>query len=328
MSEVPGVRGRRRELPGLVSAMAALCLLALAGWMLVSRLRPGNAHWPMADLTKPIEMKMVHIRPGDFWMGSTTGETDEQPAHCVRITRPFYLGLHEVTRGQFRRFVQESGYRTEPERDGEGGWGWNTAARKFEGRDSKYNWQNTSFAQTDEHPVVNVTWNDAVAFCDWLSRKEGKQYRLPTEAEWEYACRAGGETAYHSGDDPQRLVRVANVADASLQATYATATWGMELNDRHAFTSPVGSFTANAFGLHDMHGNVWEWCADWYGEDYYSVSASDDPQGPAAGSKRVNRGGSWASAAALARSANRSGVVPSSRDRNIGFRVASVPSAQ
>jgi formylglycine-generating enzyme required for sulfatase activity len=152
-------------------------------------------------------------------MGSTPGEigqvlafdssfnidwgNDELPRHRVRITGPFYLGQYEVTRGQFADFVKDQGYKTDAETDGEGGWGWNDSTQKFEGRDPQYNWKNTGFAQTDSHPVVNVTWNDAVKFCEWLSRKEGAIYRLPTEAEWEYACRAGTMTLYQNGDDPE-----------------------------------------------------------------------------------------------------------------------------
>ena len=113
----------------------------------------------------------------------------------MRITRPFYLGVTEVTRGQFRRFVDDAGYQTEAEKDGKGGCGWNEETKKFE-QNPRYTWQNPGFEQTDEHPVVNVSWNDAQAFIGWLSRKEGKTYRLPTEAEWEYACRAGTTTRY------------------------------------------------------------------------------------------------------------------------------------
>ena len=154
-------------------------------------------------------------------------------------------------------FVRETNYKTEAERD---------------------NWRNAGFPQTDEHPVVNVSWNDAVAFCDWLSQKERRTYRLATEAEWEYACRAGTTTLFSSGDDPKSLVEVANLG-------------GMD--DGHRFTAPVGSLRANAFGLHDMHGNVWEMCADWFAADYYARSPETDPTGPSNGSQRVERGQTW-----------------------------------
>ena len=143
----------------------------------------------------------------------------EKPQHEVRITRPFYLGVTEVTRGQFRRFVDDAGYQTEAEKDGKGGYGWNEETKKFE-QNPRYTWQNAGFEQTDEHPVVNVSWNDARAFIAWLSRKEGKTYRLPTEAEWEYACRAGTTTRYFCGDDPEGLAAVGNVADGTAKEKY------------------------------------------------------------------------------------------------------------
>ena len=142
-------------------------------------------------------MKLVLIPAGEFLMGSPDSdkdaEDDEKPQHRVRITRPFYLGAHEVTRGQFRRFVDETGYRTEAEKNDAGGLGYDAQSKKLK-QDRKFNWLNPGFEQTDEHPVVNVSWNDSVAFAEWLSRKEGRTYRLPTEAEWEYACRAGTKT--------------------------------------------------------------------------------------------------------------------------------------
>src|SRR5207248_1432942 len=140
--------------------------------------------------------------------------------HKVRITRPFYLGKDVVTRGQFRRFVEATSYKTEAETDGQGGWGWNKETKQYEGRDPKYTWQFNGFEETDEHPVVNVSWNDAKAFLAWLNEQEtvaGWTYRLPTEAEWEYACRAGpgGTGVYSFGDDAGRLSDNAWFADNS-----------------------------------------------------------------------------------------------------------------
>ena len=116
--------------------------------------------------------------------------------------------------------------------------------------------------------MVNVSWNDAMAFCKWLSQKEGKTYRLPTEAEWEYACRAGTTTRYYSGDDPETLAKVANVADAAAKAKLTRWMGTTKASDGYVFTSPVGQFKPNTFSLCDMHGNAWQWCADWYDEDY------------------------------------------------------------
>src|SRR5690606_35745678 len=124
------------------------------------------------------------------------------------------------------------------------------------------------------------------AFCQWLTRKEGKIYRLPTEAEWEYACRAGSQSLFSNGDDPQGLAKIANVADATAMAYYPH--WkGISARDGHVHAAPVGQFAPNAFGLHDMHGNVWEWCADWYARDYYSQAPAAKPNGPAHGQSRV-----------------------------------------
>jgi len=208
-------------------------------------------------------MKLVLIPAGEFLMGSPEGEgeTDEHPQHEVRITRPFYLGVTEVTRGQFRLFVDGSAYKTEAEKDGKGGYGLIEEPKKFE-QNPRFTWQNPGFEQTDEHPVVNVSWNDAQAFITWLSQKEGKTFRLPTEAEWEYACRAGTKTAYFSGDDAETLAAFGNIADATASEKHPEWTWSIAARDRYVYTAPVGRFRANAFGLYDMHGNVTEWCQD------------------------------------------------------------------
>ena len=169
-------------------------------------------------------------------------------------------------------------------------------------------WQNAFPGQTDDHPVVCVNWNGAKAFCDWLSKKEGKEYRLPTEAEWEYACRAGTQTKWNFGDNESQL------------GEYA---WYVE--NSGIKTHPVGQKRPNAWGLYDTHGNAWEWCADWYAWDYYVSSPPDDPKGPSSGTSRVLRGGDCGSGAGLVRSAIRATSVPDNRDRTVGFRVARAP---
>ena len=295
-----------------------------------------------------LDMPLVRIPAGDFMMGNDESAeslaadypqydrerfqklNDEAPVHRVRITRDFLLGKTEVTVGQFRRFVEQSGYVVESERDGTGGYGYNRdydpakSARgdAFEGRDPKYSWRNPGFAQNDEHPVTNVTWSDAVAMAKWLSEKEGARYRLPTEAEWEYACRAGTQTRYSSGNDPRSLLVAANVFDADSAANWAKwNTYALPGRDGYAFTAPVASFAPNAFGLYDMHGNVWEWTADWHGEDYYAKSPVDDPQGPETGKVRVRRGGSWHTWPFYARSAFRNWNTPQTRYTLVGFRL-------
>ncbi len=265
-------------------------------------------------------LSFVRLSAGEFLMGSDEstealaraypglersrfeGLSDEAPVHRVRITRAFEMARHEVTVGQFRAFLQRSGHVPESIADGTGGYGHNpehdpaatASGDAFEGRLPAYSWQNPGFDQGDNHPVVNVTWNDAVALARWLSREEGRTYRLPTEAEWEYACRAGGQGRYQHGDDPAGLTRVGNTFDEDSAAHWPK--WrdrAVPGRDGHAFTAPVGSYASNAFGVHDLHGNVWEWVSDWYGEDYYARSPTDDPQGPADGNVKVRRGGSW-----------------------------------
>jgi formylglycine-generating enzyme required for sulfatase activity len=285
-------------------------------------------------------MQLVLINAGEFEMGNhDSAETlarifpaiekrrieelaDEKPVHKVRITRPFYLGAHEVTIAQFRQFIEESGYKTESERDGTGGWGYDRSKNDFEGRKPQYSWRDPGFPQQDDHPVVNVTWNDAVAFCDWLTKKERGRYRLPTEAEWEYACRAGTKAAYASGERLVELTKIANLYDETTAAQFPQ--WkehAVLASDRHSFTAPVGSQRPNAFGMYDMHGNVWEWCSDWYGEDYYGRSPRDDPPGPKSGKVRVRRGGSWQTWAFYCRSSFRNWNTPDTRYVLVGFRV-------
>ncbi|MGA2704486.1 MAG: formylglycine-generating enzyme family protein [Isosphaeraceae bacterium] len=276
------------------------------------------------SITNSIGMELVRIEPGEFLMGSPDSDlyakADEKPPHRMRITRPFYLGKYEVTVGQFRRFVDDSGYQTEAEKDGKGGYGLNEAANRFE-QAPRYTWREAGFEQTDLHPVVNVSWNDAVAFAEWLGKKEGKTYRLPTEAEWEYACRAGTTTRYWSGDDAETLAAVANVADGTAKAKFPQ--WETISGfDGFVYTAPVGKFRANAFGMYDMHGNVWEWCWDWYSADYYKEPPVDDPRGPSQASDRVVRGGSWYDDPRFVRSANRLWDAPGIRSGNLGFRVA------
>jgi sulfatase modifying factor 1 len=319
--------------------------IAVSTWLLAIAIAPCAAE--TEETTNSLGTKLVLIPAGEFLMGSgESGEQlhtaypqyihkpayydDELPQHRVRITKPFYFGKYEVTNEQFRRFVESSGYRTQGERDepndpiGSGGWGFNQRLEKFEGRRREFNWRNPGFAISDSLPVVDVTWNDCVAFCKWLSKKEGKTYRLPTEAEWEYAARAGTKTRYWSGDDPESLARIANIADATFFKTfphYYPREKTLAGSDGFAVPTPVGSFPPNAFGLHDVHGNVWEWTADWYDEAYYAHSPTDDPQGPRTGQRHVRRGGAWHTAPLYARVTYRNYNTPESRYPNLGFRV-------
>ena len=277
-------------------------------------------------ITNSVGMKLVLIPAGEFMMGSPEGEEgrlDNEKQHRVRITKPFYLGMYEVTVGDFRRFADDTKYKTEAEKDGKGSFGWNETKGELE-LDPKYTWRNPGFKQDDGHPVVNVSWNDAVAYCAWLSKKEGRTYRLPTEAEWEYACRAGTTTRFYHGNAPEGLAKVGNVADAVFKAKLPDWKWTIKASDGYVFTAPMGSFRPNAFGLYDMHGNAWEWCADWYGSDYYGKSPTDDPTGPTSRSYRVLRGGGLSIGPTGCRSAFRCLLAPDGRSFVLGFRLASV----
>ncbi len=327
--------------------VAVAALAAVGSFTPSARGEEAKATGGTRQIVNSIGMKLTLVPSGEFMMGSS-GESvqesvaffkknyderfltaddyiHEYPQHRVRITRPFYLGTYHVTRGQFRQFVKDSGYKSDAEK-GEmpGALDWDPDKKDFVFND-KYSWRNTGFAQTDEHPVVNISWNDAAAFCKWLSGKEGKTYRLPTEAEWEYACRAGTTTRYYSGDDPETLATVGNVADAAFKAKIADWGHAIKANDGCVFTAPVGKYKPNAFGLYDMHGNAWQWCADWYAKDYYAKSPVDDPKRPDTGLVRVLRGGSWCDGPNYTRSASREWDKPDDRNDFVGFRVARNP---
>ena len=293
-----------------------------------------------ATFTNSIAMKFALIPAGEFQMGETrtveeelkefeplyntfpTADLrDEYPRHRVRITHPFYMAVYHVTRGQFRQFVDATGYRTDAEKNGKGGYGFQGGAMV---QATKYTWRETDFPQTDEHPVVNVSWNDAVSFCDWLSRKENKKYRLPTEAEWEYACRGHTSTRYWCGDDPESLAEAANAGDAAYLAKFPGVP-AIRASDGFAFTAPVGNFRPNSWGLYDMVGNAWQWCWDWYGSDYFAASPVDDPAGPDSGLNRVFRGGAWSSSPHALRSSARNDQLPAFAAAFLGFRVARTP---
>jgi formylglycine-generating enzyme required for sulfatase activity len=286
------------------------------------------------DLGNGMKMDFVLIPPGEYWMGASESDDqawdDEKPRHKVRVSKPFYLARTPVTKGQFTAFVTAEEYRTEAERDGEGGDGYNADENKLEGHSPQYNWRNTGWYQTDEHPVVNVTHRDATAFTNWLrGKKPGLTPRLPTEAEWEYACRAGVTTRYSTGDSPDSLEGYANVGDATLKARSMTGLAGMvffDFSDGYPFTSPVGRFKPNALGLRDMTGNVWQWCHD--GLRSYGDQTEIDPMGPTGdAADRVLRGGGWLEAPRGCRASFRSHEVQSYRRLYLGIRPALVLSA-
>ncbi|MBL8827883.1 MAG: formylglycine-generating enzyme family protein [Planctomycetaceae bacterium] len=332
-----------------VSYVTAAPPLAVARFS-ASQARGHQAAWA-EHLRQPVEqtnslgMKLVLIPPGEFLMGGSPEtlaataawadtkrqapsgaerrriEVDEQPQHRVRITQPFRIGATEVTIGQFRRFVEATRYVTETERFGGGNSG---IANETNPDKLKAVWHSPGYKVTDDTPVTQITWNDMITFCNWLSEQEqrpvcyrrdeqqafqrlatGNGYRLPTEAEWEYCCRAGTTTQYWFGDDRKALAEHA---------------W-FEDNADHLGAQPVGRKSANPFGLHDMAGNVWERCQDWHDATWYGRSPSDDPQGPASGGTKVVRGGAWHYFDLHCRSAYRNHYKLISRTGNTGFRV-------
>lgn len=224
----------------------------------------------LPEITNSIGIRMKLIPAGTFRMGGVVGELP----HQVTLTKPFYLGVHEVTNAQWKA-VMDSVPSTRKDVDG---------------------------------PVEQVSWEDAVDFCRKLSehpqeKREGRVYRLPTEAEWEWACRAGTTTSYSFGDDESVL-----------------SDYGWFTGNSGDQTHPVGKKKPNPWGLYDMYGNVWEWCSDWH--DFYPVGAATDPQGPAESTERVLRGGACVSRAGYCQSAYRRRDDPSLRNLDVGFRLA------
>jgi formylglycine-generating enzyme required for sulfatase activity len=230
-------------------------------------------------------LKLALIPAGTFLMGSPDtepGRRENESPHEVTLTRAFYLGVCPITQEQFAAVTGRNPAHFHAKNGG-----------------------------GPQHPVESVSWDEAVAFCERLSalpgeRAAGRNYRLPTEAEWEYACRAGTRTAFAGGDE-------LGPADANIAADGSPGQ-----------TTPVGAYRANLFGLCDLHGNVWEWCADWYRGGYYRASPPRDPAGPEQGEFRVLRGGSWRSQPATCRAAYRNALAPHHRDRYTGFRVVAI----
>jgi len=258
------------------SSMASLCIVLFAFFQVYAAETSTDAERAQVRsvegiITNSIGMRLRRIEPGSFIMGSEDGDTDEKPMHEVTITKPFYIGVYEVTQEQYARVMGADRSRfPDPNR-----------------------------------PVESVSWEEAKAFCRKLSENENAEYRLPTEAEWEYACRAGTRTVFHWGD------------------SFDTGYFWCGYNSAHK-PHQVGKAKPNPWGLYDMSGNVWEWCEDWYAENAYSSSEANDPTGPATGTRRVVRGGSWWGTPEDCRSANRLSYAPDGRRDTIGFRVCRI----
>ena len=264
--------------------------------------------------------EMVTIPGGTFRMGdlSGEGEDDEKPVHSVTVPT-FMMGKYEVTVGQFRRFVKATEYRTDAERNAAGkegcsiytrdGWKW-TWGRS---------WRSPGYSVEDDHPVVCISWNDAQAFIEWLTEQIGESYRLTTEAEWEYAARAGSATKYHFGDSESQLCRYANHADSSTNFDWENKSCSDGVGMR---TAEVGRYQPNNYGVHDVHGNVNEWLQDCWNENYQGAPVNGSVWELGDCSRRVIRGGSWYNNLGTQRSSDRHGSLRSSRTADIGFRLA------
>lgn len=230
-------------------------------------------------------MEFVWVPPGEFMMGSPAneeGRDDDETQHRVKLTKGFFMGATEVTQSQYETLMGS----------------------------------NLSYFKGTSNPVEQVSWHDAEKYCESLTKKDGVTYGLPTEAQWEYACRAGTKTPFNCGETIST-----DLANYDGNYTYGDGRKGTYREK----TTPVRSFPANAWGLYDMHGNVWEWCVDWYGEDYYEKSDKEDAKGPNSGTDRVLRGGSWNHRPRYCRSANRVGGNPALTFFTLGFRLVYSP---
>jgi formylglycine-generating enzyme required for sulfatase activity len=255
-----------------------LLMLLIAVWCEDST----HGQQPVKSITNTIGMKLNKIPAGTFTMGSPESEADredDETQHKVTISKAFYMQTTEVTQGQWKEVMG-----TAP-------------------------WKGKSYVKEGPNYAASyVSWDDAIAYCKKLSEKEGKTYRLPTEAEWEYACRAATETRWSFGNDEKELGDYAWYEENAL-----------DIDEKYAHQ--VGLKKPNAFGLYDMHGNVYEWCHDYFEEDYYKQSPEKDPTGPTSGSFRVFRGGSWGYFTRYTRSANRFGYDAGRRNDSNGFRL-------
>jgi formylglycine-generating enzyme required for sulfatase activity len=268
----------------LAAGIGMLLAVVIGVWVWdVNRVKPLGTK--RVDLGNGVTMDFVWIPPGEFIMGSPTNEVGREvneTQHRVKITKGFWMGKYEVTQKQYAAVM-----------------GTNPSVYDLGG----------------SYPVDNVSWDDAVAFCAKMKARTGLELRLPTGSEWEYACRAGTTTAYYTGDTEADLAR-SGCFDRNAWRGIKIWKWGRKRFEPRR----VGCFEPNAWGVYDMHGNIYEWCADWYGE--YPTGTVADPMGPETGEFRVVRGGSWRFDAQFCRSANSSINDPSARDTVFGFRCA------
>ncbi|MEW6735612.1 MAG: formylglycine-generating enzyme family protein [Acidobacteriota bacterium] len=257
---------------------------------------PSKEDLPLADAGSQYP-DMVSIPAGTFEMGSENGQANETPVHGIKLSA-FEISKYEITNYQFRTFIKATNYKTLAERE-----------------KKKFTWETYGERGREKYPVVMVAWEDAMEYCQWLSKQTGETYRLPSEAQWEYAARGGSVgKAYPWGDELE--VSKANFAADSSRLSYAEPVL--------EFIRPVGSYEPNSFGLYDVIGNVWEWCYDWYKDDYYDESPAQNPLGPEDGKLRITRGGGWGHSSLFCRVSLRKPTHPSFKSSSIGFRVVKV----
>ena len=328
----PGGNFVQREIERGIAAVCALLFLSVsvahavqkspwlsareakfAAWQAMPHSTTSSELWDF-----PAAPRVVVIRAGAFLMGGPRSEPgsleSERPQHRVRLLS-FAAGKYEVTRGEFAFFVSQTGYDAKT-----GGCSGYTGRASFEMRPD-FNWETPGFPQTDEHPVVCVSWTDAQAYVQWLRRETGKPYRLFSESEWEYAARGAAETEFWWGKDVDAACSFANTADISAKRIFPH--WGVtNCDDRYVFTSPVGSFRANSAGLHDMGGNVWEWVADCWTRTYSQAPGDGAAQTRGNCNQHVMRGGAWNDRPRGLRLAYRTKSPVTARAAGIGFRVA------
>ena len=320
------------------SAMRLLSILAFAALVSATVQSPANAQSVGRSFRDCSDCpEMVSISPGSFAMGVPAAEEEREgvgqsdrskgrsiPQHRVTIGRRLAIGKYAVTRGEFSAFAADTGYQTSDkclviaQSAGASGVGLK--------EQSGYSWRNPGFSQTDRHPVVCVSWDDAKAYVAWLSRKTAHSYRLPSEAEWEYAARAGSQAARFWGDDREQLCVYANTADLTFASAHKLVKDRMtQCSDGHTYTSPVGEFRPNAFGLHDMLGNVWQWVEDCWNGTYQGAPTDGSAWATGVCDQRVVRGGAWINQAWAARTGYRDTGDTGNRWSDTGFRVVRTP---
>jgi len=258
---------------------------------------PAAVHAAASYIDPSTGMELVFLKGACYEMGDSVGDgdTNERPVHDVCVS-DFYIGKYDVTNAQFRQFkpAHNSG-----------------AYEKLTLND-------------DKQPVVNVSWEDAQAFAKWLSKKTGQTYRLPTEAEWEYAARAGTKTGRFWGNNPDDACQYANVADMTAKKRWPRWT-SFFCDDGFAVSAPVGSFKPNGYGLYDMLGNVWQWTQDVYSSEAYTRLPKNDPLYEGSGEYRVMRGGGWSNGPLGVRASHRVGLTPAFGHHALGFRLVKMP---